>query len=578
MVALRKPEAERTGEERDRPQYRSARQPASAGEQAAESERLQQSLGNRGTRNALEGGRAQRAAASREAVWYLVDDAAAELKPGQARRGEYLRALERVVYHTAEHGLAPLGRTARDCPYLRAMFRFYGRRDAAEVSAALRRYAPETAWAGSAAESAWMVGLRVRDSVRVWASTGRIARVPEWSGERGDIAAAQIRSGLGEPLPGGVRGRMEQAFGEGFGGVRIHRDEPAAEFAQEQKARAVTTGQDVYFARDQFRPGTVVGDAILAHELAHVVQQRGGGAAGGEIVDRSASPEYEQDADGAARAAVHSIWTKTLGATAQVMRRASVSLRAGLSIQRCGSPAKTPSAPAAPGPLTFASSNFTPSGGGPVLINDLPANVPPAVDVRATRYFCEGDVTASGGTDAEAADWQAGFLQTVTASRLAFDYQDSANAHLFFLVFRLAGPTRDGLPGGTPPWYHPSSTLTFATTNSTLHPSMNDAPGVQPPWTITGTTGTVAHLASSSGKDQFGSWLVVRQMSTGNISYLNWDTWEIDWAANYNATAKTGAPTGAGATITGQGAGQGAVTPVLVDPVANTSTIVEVVP
>jgi hypothetical protein len=162
---------------------------------------------------------------------------------------------------------------------------------------------------------------------------------------------------------------------------------------------------------------------------------------------------------------------------------------------------------------------------------------------------------------------------------VAFDYQDAPTGnHLFNLVYRLAGPTMDGNRGGTPPWYHPTSTKDFTATNTTLHPKMSDNPAIQPPWTVTGTSGTVATLASSSGKDEFCSWLVVRQKSTGQINYLNYDTWEVDWAANYNASAKTGVGTGTGTRITGQGAGQGAATPVITGKVANESSIVEVVP
>jgi hypothetical protein len=331
-------------------------------------------------------------------------------------------------------------------------------------------------------------------------------------------------------------------------------------------------GQDIYFASGQFKPGTLVGDAILAHELAHVVQQRDSEASSSAIADRGASPEFERDADTAAGTAVRSIWSRSLGAASGMMSRASVTLRSGLSLQRCGNSANAP----APGPLNFASSNFNPTGGGALLIKDLPAAASPQVDVRSAPYYSEGDVSATGGTDAEASDWQAGFLQTALTSRVAFDYQDAGTGnHLVNLVYRLAGPTMDGLKGGTPPWYHPISTKDFTATNTTLHPKMSDNPSIQPPWTLTGTNGTIATLASSSGKDEFCSWLVVRQKSTQQINYLNYDTWEVDWAANFNAAAKTGAGTGTGTRITSQGAGQGAAVPVITGKVANESTIVE---
>jgi hypothetical protein len=68
-------------------------------------------------------------------------------------------------------------------------------------------------------------------------------------------------------------------------------------------ARAFTTGRDVFFARSQYRPGTAAGERLLAHELTHVVQQRGAPTSGPLTVtepgDRFES-EAERTADGAA--------------------------------------------------------------------------------------------------------------------------------------------------------------------------------------------------------------------------------------------------------------------------------------
>jgi hypothetical protein len=69
---------------------------------------------------------------------------------------------------------------------------------------------------------------------------------------------------------------MEPRFGHDFGDVRIHADESAAESARSIGALAYATGRDVAFAAGQYQPGTAQGQRLLAHELAHVVQQRGG--------------------------------------------------------------------------------------------------------------------------------------------------------------------------------------------------------------------------------------------------------------------------------------------------------------
>ena len=72
------------------------------------------------------------------------------------------------------------------------------------------------------------------------------------------------------------RGFFESRMGHGFGDVRIHTDEHAARSAETVHARAFTLGRDIVFNRGQFRPGTLEGDKLLAHELTHVIQQRGG--------------------------------------------------------------------------------------------------------------------------------------------------------------------------------------------------------------------------------------------------------------------------------------------------------------
>ena len=84
-----------------------------------------------------------------------------------------------------------------------------------------------------------------------------------------------IRGG-GEPLPESVRAYFEPRFGYDFSQVRVHADARAAESARAVNARAFTVGQDVMFGAGQYAPGTSGGRRLMAHELAHVVQQRAG--------------------------------------------------------------------------------------------------------------------------------------------------------------------------------------------------------------------------------------------------------------------------------------------------------------
>ncbi len=107
----------------------------------------------------------------------------------------------------------------------------------------------------------------------------------------------------GRPLDDQTRGFMESRFGHDFSGVRVHSDGRAAESARAVNALAYTVGNHLAFDSGQYAPGTSGGRGLLAHELAHVVQQ-GSGAAALQRAIRVGSPadEHERRADQAAAA------------------------------------------------------------------------------------------------------------------------------------------------------------------------------------------------------------------------------------------------------------------------------------
>jgi hypothetical protein len=86
-------------------------------------------------------------------------------------------------------------------------------------------------------------------------------------------AVHDVLGSPGAPLDAGVRAFMEPRFGQDFSGVRVHTDAPAAASAQAVHARAYTVGSDIAFAPGAYSPGTDVGRRMLAHELAHTIQQ-----------------------------------------------------------------------------------------------------------------------------------------------------------------------------------------------------------------------------------------------------------------------------------------------------------------
>lgn len=103
-------------------------------------------------------------------------------------------------------------------------------------------------------------------------------------------AAARITRRPGDPLSPPVRAHMEAAFGHRFGDVRVHTDAAAAESASELGAYAFAAGNHVAFAAGRYRPDEPAGQALLAHELAHVVQHGRDSARLGLLVPPPAPP------------------------------------------------------------------------------------------------------------------------------------------------------------------------------------------------------------------------------------------------------------------------------------------------
>lgn len=96
---------------------------------------------------------------------------------------------------------------------------------------------------------------------------------------------APAGASVGQPLPASVRRFMEPRFDADFGAIRIHTDAEAARAAKRLGARAFTTGNHIYFGAGEYQPDTPAGLELIAHELAHTVQQ---GAAPRRVVQRSA--------------------------------------------------------------------------------------------------------------------------------------------------------------------------------------------------------------------------------------------------------------------------------------------------
>ncbi|MEM9448030.1 MAG: DUF4157 domain-containing protein [Cyanobacteria bacterium P01_E01_bin.6] len=104
-------------------------------------------------------------------------------------------------------------------------------------------------------------------------------------------------AGAGESMPKPVRAKMENSFGTSFGDVQIHQNSVQAKSVG---ALAYTQGNQIHFAPGQYNPKSLSGQALLGHELTHVVQQRAGRVpvpAQSKGAPINADPSLENEAD-----------------------------------------------------------------------------------------------------------------------------------------------------------------------------------------------------------------------------------------------------------------------------------------
>ncbi|MFK4501129.1 hypothetical protein ABIF86_005420 [Bradyrhizobium japonicum] len=95
------------------------------------------------------------------------------------------------------------------------------------------------------------------------------------TGQAAPAAVSEVVGSAGSPLGAPTRETMERGFRSDFSHVRIHTDAQAAASARAIRATAYTAGAHIVFGDGAYNPQSPRGRHILAHELAHVVQQRG---------------------------------------------------------------------------------------------------------------------------------------------------------------------------------------------------------------------------------------------------------------------------------------------------------------
>jgi hypothetical protein len=116
-----------------------------------------------------------------------------------------------------------------------------------------------------------------------------------------DVEAAIVAArGGGRRLDADVAYQLEAGLGVPMDDVRVHTDQHAAALTRAVAARAFTVGSDIFFSPGEYQPGTAAGAELIAHEAAHVVQQRGAPLSGPLEVSQPGDA-MEREAEAVAR-------------------------------------------------------------------------------------------------------------------------------------------------------------------------------------------------------------------------------------------------------------------------------------
>jgi uncharacterized protein DUF4157 len=315
----------------------------------------------------------------------IVDDDAQQVQPGQMRKTDFLSALRSSVSTAAEQSLKGTMWSSLGCPYIDRWFNYFNNQPGAHVERALLKYAPGAASAATARDYIPIVTERVRRGIGEWRETGQVTGLPEEFAQGGmpgatvgglmsgllsgigsavsglvsgiggalssvgsavssvgkmlfkrregeereaeDPQAIRKQLGAGQPLDSHAKTRLQSAYGADFSNVRVHTDATAQQLSDNLNAHAFTIGSDIAFGPGEYQPGTVVGDALIAHELAHVMQQ--GGSSAVESQRKADDSALDADADRSALGAMVSIAGGAAAPQTKPRRRS------GISLQRC---------------------------------------------------------------------------------------------------------------------------------------------------------------------------------------------------------------------------------------------------
>lgn len=282
--------------------------------------------------------------------------------------------------------------TTESCPYITRAFGRLRRLTPVEIENLLLRYDPRLQKAVHLQHFFEILSNRIHTAVTAWVQSGDLSGVPEEIANqipdnlrRASRVMGTLRSGLntlssgfsaissgvssvvsgigsiffksktghsklsqspqnilqtlgeGSKMESATQSKMEGAFGTSFSNVRIHKDSTAANLSKDMDARAFALGNHVAFGNNEYKPGSLVGDALLAHELAHVQQQKNSNP--NTVMEKGNAAEdslLEENADSQAVNAVAQIWSKSNEQEIEIPKAKMPKAKSGLKLQRCG--------------------------------------------------------------------------------------------------------------------------------------------------------------------------------------------------------------------------------------------------
>ncbi len=158
--------------------------------------------------------------------------------------------------------------------------------------------------------------MRKPDQAIVSGLLSRKARDANGVAEGADSAVAAASSSSGSALPENLQRKFESSLGADLSGVRVHTGDSSAAANDAVGAKAYTMGNDIHFGAGHYDPSSADGEHLLAHEVAHTVQQSGGAQRMQFKLEVSSPGDHlEVEADRAADAMVSGTSATVFGAS-----------------------------------------------------------------------------------------------------------------------------------------------------------------------------------------------------------------------------------------------------------------------